>query len=111
MRNKNRKEPKVETETCRKRPNVAQDEDLVPVKQAIYQIRVKGHLGEQWGDWFEGLTLGQEQDGITTLTGPMADQAALHGLLVKLRNLCLPLISVNRVTRPSNDRDQVDKKE
>ena len=60
----------------------------------VYQIRLKGHLGPRWTDWFEGLTLTPADNGDTLLTGPVADQAALHGLLRKVRDLGLPLISV-----------------
>ena len=60
----------------------------------IYQIRLKGHLGREWTDWFEGLTITLEEDGDTLLTGPVIDQAALHGLLKKVRDLGLPLVSV-----------------
>jgi len=63
----------------------------------IYQIRIKGHLGRQWTDWFEGLTITLEENGETLLTGPVVDQAALHGLLRKVRDLGMPLLSVNRV--------------
>jgi hypothetical protein len=63
----------------------------------IYQIRVKGHLDSQWTDWFEGLTITLEEDGDTLLTGPVSDQAALHGLLKKVRDLGLSLLSVNQV--------------
>jgi hypothetical protein len=62
---------------------------------AIYQIRIKGHLGRQWKDWFEGLSITLEEDGDTLLTGQLVDQAALHGLLKKVRDLGMPLISVN----------------
>ncbi len=65
-----------------------------PGQPAIYQIRLKGHLGSQWTDWFEGLSITLEEDGDTLLTGPVADQAALHGLLKKVRDLGIPLISV-----------------
>jgi hypothetical protein len=65
-----------------------------PGQPAIYQIRLKGHLGSQWTDWFDGLTIALEEDGDTLLTGPVADQAALHGLLKKVRDLGIPLISV-----------------
>ena len=66
----------------------------------VYQIRVKGHLGRQWTDWFEGLTITLEEGGDTLLTGPVVDQAALHGLLRKVRDLGIPLISASRVKPP-----------
>lgn len=62
----------------------------------VYQIRIEGHLGCQWTDWFGGLTITREDNGETLLTGPVADQAALHGLLKKVRDLGMPLLSVNR---------------
>ena len=61
----------------------------------VYQIRIKGHLGTQWTDWFEGLTITLEDNGDTLLTGPVVDQAALHGLLRRVRNLGMPLVSVS----------------
>ena len=63
----------------------------------VYQIRIQGHLGREWTDWFEGLAITLEQNGTTLLTGPVVDQAALHGLLKKVRDLGLTLISVNQV--------------
>jgi hypothetical protein len=66
----------------------------------VYQIRVKGHLGPQWADWFGGLTITLEDNGDTLLTGPVVDQAALHGLLRKVRDLGMPLISAIRVKPP-----------
>ena len=62
-----------------------------------YEIRVEGHLDTRWAAWFDGLTLTHGSDGTTTIHGPVADQAALHGLLQKIRDLGLPLISVNHV--------------
>ncbi|MBN9389049.1 MAG: hypothetical protein J0I20_13565 [Chloroflexi bacterium] len=63
----------------------------------IYQIRIKGHLGLQWKDRFDGLNITLEDNGDTLLTGPLGDQAALHGLLKKVRDLGLPLLSVNPI--------------
>ena len=64
---------------------------------AIYQIRIEGHLSSQWVGWFEGLTITLEDDGDMLLTGPVVDQAALYGLLRKVRDLGMPLLSVNRL--------------
>lgn len=63
----------------------------------VYQIRLKGHLGRQWTEWFGGLTITLADNGETLLTGPVADQAALHGLLKKVRDLGLPLVEVIQV--------------
>jgi hypothetical protein len=62
-----------------------------------YEIRLQGQLDQSWGEWFEGLTLTAHSDGTTTLTGPVADQAALHGLMRRVGDLGVPLISVNPV--------------
>ena len=62
----------------------------------IYQIRIKGHLGPQWTDWFGDLSITLEDNGDTLLTGPVVDQAALHGLLKKVRDLGMPLLAVMR---------------
>lgn len=67
-----------------------------PGQPVIYQIRITGHLGRQWKEWFGGLSITLEDNGDTLLTGAVVDQAALHGLLKKVRDLGMPLISVNR---------------
>jgi hypothetical protein len=68
-----------------------------------YAIRIKGHLGSRWAPWFDGLALTHEGDGTTLIQGPVADQAALHGLLRNLRDIGLPLISITQI-----DSDQPD---
>jgi hypothetical protein len=73
---------------------------------SIYQIRIKGHLGSQWTDWFKGLTITLEDNGETLLTGPV-DQSALYGLLKKVRDLGAPLISVVRVEPDEPDSFKV----
>ena len=70
------------------------------MSQEFYQITVKGHLDNRWANWFEGLTITREDNGETLLIGPVVDQAALHGLLRKVRDLGMPLLSVTHV-RPS----------
>jgi hypothetical protein len=72
--------------------------EIDPGQPMIYQIRIKGHLGREWADWFEGLTLTLEDNDETLLTGPVVDQAALHGLLSKVRDVAMPLLSVMRIT-------------
>ena len=62
-----------------------------------YEVRVRGHLGSQWTAWFDGLRLTTEDDGITVIRGPVVDQAALHGLLQKLRDVGIPLISLTQL--------------
>jgi hypothetical protein len=79
-----------------------------PSQPTVYQIRIKGHLGPQWTDWFEGLTITLEEEGETLLTGPVVDQAALHGLLKKVRDLGMPLLSVNRVEPGQEDAPDVE---
>jgi hypothetical protein len=73
----------------------------------IYEIRINGHLGQQWTDWFEGLTITLEEDGDTLLTGPVIDQAALHGLLKKVRDLGMPLVSVSPLEPGQTDVSDV----
>jgi hypothetical protein len=62
----------------------------------VYEIRVQGHLDQHWSEWFAGLTISYEDDGSTLLRGPLADEAALHGVLIKVRDLALPLLAVSR---------------
>ena len=69
----------------------------------VYQIRIKGHLGPRWNEWFGGLTITLEDNGDTLITGPVADQAALHGLLKRVRDLGIPLISVSPVDASRRD--------
>ena len=71
------------------------DKKTDPDQSTVYQIRIKGHLDRQWRNWFEGLTITLADDGDTLLTGAVSDQAALYGLLKKIRDLGLPLVSVN----------------
>jgi hypothetical protein len=63
----------------------------------LYEIRIEGHLRPEWSAWFSGLTITNEPNGEAVLAGPVVDQAALHGLLAKVRDLGLPLLSVKRV--------------
>jgi len=78
-----------------------------PGKPTVYQIRIKGHLGRDWKNWFGGLTITLEEDGDTLLTGPVVDQAALHGLLKKVRDLGMPLVSVSPLEHNQADRSDV----
>jgi len=88
-----------------KHNNSAHDAD----QPRIYQIRIRGHLSPQWADWFEELTITMEENGDTLLTGTVVDQAALHGLLKKVRDLGTPLLSVNYVE--PNKRDTPEAKQ
>ena len=80
-----------------------------PNQPMVYQIRIKGHLGQQWTEWFEGLTITLKEDGDTLLTGPVVDQAALHGLLKKVRDLGMPLLSVDPVKLNKADTPDIEK--
>jgi hypothetical protein len=62
----------------------------------FYEIRVKGHIGDSWSSWFEGMAIRHEESGETILSGPLVDQAALHGVLIKIRDLGLSLVEVRR---------------
>ena len=74
-----------------------------------YQIRIKGHLGLQWTDWFGGLAITLEDNGDTLLTGPVVDQAALHGLLRTVRDLGIPLVSVRSIQRTTQSPSKKEK--
>jgi hypothetical protein len=80
-----------------------------PNQPMVYQIRIRGHLGGQWTDWFGGLLISLEDNGDTLLTGPVVDQAALHALLRKVRDLGMPLLSVIGVE--SGQADAADAKQ
>ena len=76
---------------------------MITTPPGRYEIRLKGHVERRWAAWFDGLTLTRESDGTTLIHGPVVDQAALHGLLQKVRDMGLPLVSVTQV-----DPDQPD---
>ena len=71
--------------------------DLLTAGAEHYRIRIKGHLAAHWADWFAGMTMTRLDDGETLIEGPVVDQAALHGMLNHIRDLGLPLLSVDRV--------------
>ena len=73
----------------------------------VYQIRIRGHLDARWTDWFDGLTITLAEGGDTLLTGPVVDQAALHGLLKKVRDSGMPLLSVNSVDPGRQDGSDI----
>ena len=62
-----------------------------------YEIRIQGHLDQHWSEWFDGLDITYDVDDNTVLRGPLLDEAALHGVLIKVRDLVLPLLAVNRI--------------
>src|SRR5260221_5367918 len=75
-----------------------------PDQPMVYQLRIRGQLGSQWSDWFGGLTITAEANGDTLVTGAVVDQAALHGLLKKMRDLAMPLIAVMPVANADEAR-------
>jgi hypothetical protein len=83
------------TEEQKSKPNANQ--------RMVYEFRIKGHLRQQRMGWFEGLTVTFEEDGNTLLSGPVVDQSALHGILKKIRDLGMPLLSVNSIEPGSQD--------
>jgi hypothetical protein len=76
-------------------------------KPVIYQFRIKGHLDSSWTSWFEGLSVTLDESGDSLLTGPVADQAALHGLLKKMRDLGLTLVSVSPLDPGQVDQSNI----
>lgn len=77
-----------------------------PGEAPVYHIRLQGHLDRQWSDWFGGMTITLEENGETLLAGPVVDQAALHGLLKKVRDVGIPLLSVTRVSARPRTKDE-----
>lgn len=75
----------------------AGNDSTPPSESEVHEIRVRGHLDGRWADWVEGLAFTHGPDGTTTLIGPLADQAALHGVLNRLRDLGVPIVSVRRL--------------
>ncbi len=73
-------------------------------ESGLYEFRIEGHLSDKWEAWFEGLSITHERDGTTSLRGQVADQSALHSILLKIRNVNLNLISVNRITADEERR-------
>ena len=69
----------------------------------VYQIVIKGHLDSEWSEWFEGLNIIKVDNGETILSGPIIDQTALHGVLIKIRDLGLPLLSLTRIDPDISD--------
>lgn len=73
----------------------------------VYQIRVKGHLSEQWTDWLEGFTLNRDECGDSIFVGEVVDQAALYGVIRKIRNIGITLVSVNRIESVKNQEERI----
>ena len=82
---------------------------IEPSQPLVHEIRIKGHLDKQWTEWFEGLTITLEDNGDTLLTGHVVDQAALYGLLRKVRDLGMPLLSVDSVKPGPEDASDVNR--
>jgi len=92
--------PKTVNEVVKKK----KDDSMMAHQQ--YQIRVKGHLGPQWRGWFDGLVITNLEQGEALLSGPLPDQAALHGVLTKIRDLGLPLLAVSQVALDRKENTQ-----
>jgi hypothetical protein len=83
------------------------DPSIDPNQPTFYQIRIKGHLDDPWTEWFGGLTITLENNGDTLLTGLVVDQSALYGLLKKVRDLGMPLVSLNPVEAGQADQPDI----
>lgn len=79
-----------------------------PDAPKIFQIRIQGHLGQQWAGWFDGFVIVLEEDGNTLISGPVIDQSALHGILKKIRDLGMPLLSVNSIDPDQTKKNETD---
>jgi hypothetical protein len=77
-----------------------------PSQPAVYEIRIQGHLSDRWAGWFEGFAITLEEGGDTLLSGPVVDQAALHGLLKRVRDLGMPLVSVAKASHKEASDDK-----
>jgi hypothetical protein len=77
----------------------------------FYEIRVEGHIGDSWSSWFEGMTVRHEESGETVLSGTLVDEAALHGVLMKIRDLGLPLVEVKRLTASVDTTEEKERPE
>lgn len=84
-----------------------QTNDEKQCRRLCYEIHLEGRLDDRWAAWFEGMTITLEENGGTLLSGPVADQAALHGLLKKVRDLGVPLIAVNRIESDHPDAPDI----
>lgn len=78
--------------------------DHEPIQR--YEIRVKGHLGPRWSAWFDGLSVSNADDGTTVIRGPVVDQSALHGLLQKLRDVGIPLVSLEQLPSDASNNQE-----
>lgn len=72
----------------------------------IYELQIKGHLDDRWSDWLEGLVVQRQDDGTTMLVGPLVDQAALYGVIIRIRDLGLSLLSVSRVAESQGSMER-----
>ena len=86
--------------------NTTESNSWGPEMSDTYCIRVSGHLNDRWSDWLGGLAICHQEDGTTVLVGPIVDQAALHGVIIRIRDLGLTLLSINRGVEPHSNASQ-----